>query len=106
MNMNLTNEKLNELYESMDINKSNVIKKLLTTQRIKNDTFFEKCNLNSDSISNYPESFEELFEELNTIGKIDYSSLDTCFLKALEQLFYLIGNKKFDDEIPVFTYTL
>lgn len=106
MNMNLINENLNKLYESIDTNKLNEIKKLLSTQKIKHNTFFEDYSINSNSISEYPESLEELFKQLNTISRIDYISENDAFLKSLEQLFFLIENEDFNDEIPIFTYTL
>lgn len=103
--MSLTNNKLELLLKNLNSEEIEEIKRLFDVNVEKN-SFYSDVTINENSIMKYPENVDELINQLVEIGKINYNKLDKRFIDYLKEFISSIKNEEFDEDIPLFTYTL
>jgi len=103
--MSLTNNKLELLLKDLNSEGTEEIKRLFNINADKN-SFYSDVTINENSIMKYPENVDELINQLVEIGKINYNKLDKRFIDNLKEFISSIKNEEFDEDIPLFTYTL
>ena len=104
--MNLINDKIENLYQTLDSKSMEQFNDLLKTKEINKNSFFDDVLISGDSISVYPENIDELLTQLLNVSKLNYTLLDDDFLDNLKDLLESIDSQNFDGDIPIFTYTL